>query len=236
MTFFRGLSMRLPGIVGILFLVYIGALLFAPHPSGWEKILRNVMTIGGLVIALVVIGGALAILAKGTIRRIGSAIHGTSPMGTDSSDAREVGPSAEPGFLSKFATGVDGYIIDLWDGSFMVYWYAMASAYETYNMLRTHSYLYAAYSFVVFAILAIDAILKLEKQAGFVNRLWFGYFFLAGLILTACVDGSTPANRPNVVFDVLLFFGAFAFSGFYGHLRSRAISENRASDVIPLEP
>ncbi len=116
----------------------------------------------------------------------------------------------------------------------MVYWYAVVSAYETYSMFRVHSYLYAAYSFIVFVIFAIDAMLKLEKQAGFITRLWCGYVTLGWLVLTACIDGSKPDSRPNVVFDVLVF-GALAFAGFYGHFRSGAESEGRVGDVIPFE-
>ena len=230
MIFFRGLSRRLPSIVGLLLLVYIGALVFAPHPSGGEQIFRNILMVLGFICAFVILGGALAVLARAiTVRTMGT--FRALPLRAAQSIGAQV-PIAQkkPGFLSRFAHGVDQYIIDFWDGAIMVYWYAVASAYETYNMIRIHSYYFAAYAFIVFAILSIDAILKLDKQPGFVNRLWFGYFFLAGLVLTSCIDGSTPASRPSVVFDAL-FFGAFAFSGFYGHFRSRTKSEEIAVRV-----
>ena len=234
MTFFRELSKRLPSIVGILLLVYIGALLFAPHPSGWEIIFRESATFVGILFVLAIIGGTLAIVIKLTTRRIRSAINTYTPTGANPSDGGESYSRRKPSVLSKILTGLDQYIIIFWDGSSMVYWYAVASAYETYSMFRVHSYLYAAYSFIVFVIFAIDVMLKLEKQAGFITRLWFGYVTLGWLVLTACVDGSKPDSRPSVVFDVLVF-GALAFAGFYGHYRSSAESEGRVGDVIPLK-
>ncbi|NNM98914.1 MAG: hypothetical protein HKL91_03835 [Candidatus Eremiobacteraeota bacterium] len=225
MIFFRGLSKRLPSIVGLLLLVYIGTLEFAPHPSRGEQVFRNILMVVGFICAFVLLGGALAVLARVITVRTMAMFRASLLRAAQSTDSQVPRAQKKPGFFSRFAHGVDCYIIDFWDGAFMVYSYAVASAYETYNMLRIHSYYFAAYSFVVFAILSIDAILKLEKQPGFVNRLWFGYFFLAELLLTSCIDGSTPASRPSVVFDVL-FFGAFAFAGFYGHYRSRNLSED----------
>ncbi len=226
--------MRLPGIVGILFLIYLGALLYAPHPSGWEHVLREIALWTGLMMLFVVFLGALAIGAKAIVARVARVFRG-EVLGTPSPpEPSRDAISPKKGFFAKFAGGVEHFIINFVDLSSATYWYAVVFAYETYNMSREHSYVYAAYSFLCCAVLGIDSIIRLAKEPGFFNRLWFGYMFLGLVVLTVCLDASKPDHLASIIFDVI-FFGALSFAGFYGHYRANEGIDEDAIGLIARE-
>ena len=234
MTFFRELSKRLPGVVGILFLVYLGALLYAPHPSGWEHVLRQIFLWAGLVMVLVLFIAALAVGVKAVVARTARVFRGGTPGSSDPIERRSDASSQKKGFFAKIAGGVDKFTIEFFDISFSNYWYSVIFAYGTYQLVREHSYLFAAASLLCCLVLGIDSIVRLAKEPGFFNRLWFGYMFLGLTLLNVCVDASKPDDLASVVMNVIIF-GLLSFAGFYGHYRSGAESEGRVGDVISLE-
>ncbi len=230
MTFFRELSKRLPGIVGILFLVYLGALLYAPHPSGWEHVLRQIALWAGLAIGLVLLIAALAIGVKALVARIVSALRGGLSGSSDSIEPRSDARLQKKGLFAKIAGGVERFTANFFDPSTSNYWYSVAFAYQTYLMFQGENYIFAAYSLLCSLVLGIDSIVRLAKEPGFFTRLWYGYMFLGMSVVTACVDASKPGDTGSVIMDIV-FFGALSFAGFYGHYRS---SERIATEAVAL--
>ncbi len=230
MSFFREISKRLPGIVGILFLVYLGALLFAPHPSGWEKVFRQIARWTGLLMLLVVFIAALAIGAKALVARIARALRGGHSAPSDSIGPRSDAISKKQGFFAKIAGGIEQYTINFFDLSLSSYWYAIVFAYESFQMFQVHNDAFAVYSLLCCFALGIDSLVRLAKEPGFFTRLWFGYMFLGLTVLTVCIDASKPGDIGSVVLDIISF-GALSFAGFYGHYRS---SERIATEAVAL--